>query len=147
MAPEFCPTSQHRGKGAASGRRFAPFLFPPLARGLSRAILTGTPGRASAVGYGMPPFQGWVYLRDRPRTNLHFEGTLCPDGFVSPDMPPRLGFKAGNSLQSEGEQQKPGEEQIHDEDGQGAFNECGNRGAPDARGPAFHTQSLMTAHG
>ena len=40
--------------------------------------------------------------------------------------------------------EKAGEEQIRDEDGQGALNECGNRSAAHACCPAFHTEPLIT---
>jgi hypothetical protein len=52
-----------------------------------------------------------------------------------------------NISQLEHEKQKPGEEQIHNEDDQGGHNECGDRSAADARCPAFDTQALIAAHG
>src|SRR5258708_12351939 len=48
--------------------------------------------------------------------------------------------------QTECIEQKTRNEQIHDEDNQGAHNECGYRSAAHALCPAFHAEAFITTH-
>src|SRR5579863_10302701 len=43
-------------------------------------------------------------------------------------------------------QQKPSDEQIHNQNNNGGDHECRNRGAAYAGGSSFHSKSLMTTH-
>lgn len=55
-----------------------------------------------------------------------------------------LGNQARAPSQIEYVKQKAREEQIHDKDGHGGLNECGNRSAAYALCPAFHPEPLIT---